>query len=263
MKLRQSFLQIAMIMLTGLMLGMSCAVVFAQPGVTGNPQTRFNEANAAYTKGDYAKAIGLYQQLLAERWQSGPLYYNLGNAYFKQGETGKAILYYEKAKRLIPGDADLKANLAHASGNANPGTPGWQTRLWEAIVFSCSLEQAWSATSVCLFLLAGILIVLILWPQGFAQLKPWPQAALAVTGCALMICLGIAVCTGIERSQPAAVAVQAGGEARFEPTAQAPLRFNLTEGSRVVIQEQRKGWSLVARRDGVKGWVQSSFLEKI
>lgn len=263
MRLRQASIQIAIIAFAGLLLCLNLTPGLAQTKGTGNPQPIFNSANAAYTRGAYPQAIELYQQLLGEGWQSGPLYYNLGNAYFKNGQTGKAVVYFEKAKRLIPGDADLKANLAHVTGSANSGTPRWQTRLWETVVFAFSLEQAWVYTSICLFILAGVLIGMILWPERLSDLKPWPQVALSLSSGALIAFLSIAVCTGMERSQPAAVAIREGGQARFEPTAQATLRFNLAEGVRVVIREQRNGWSLVERRDGIKGWVQDSYLERI
>jgi tetratricopeptide (TPR) repeat protein len=74
----------------------------------------FQKANQLFQDKDYAGAIQLYQQILTQGKESAPLYFNLGNAYFKDGDLGRAILYYLKAQRLDPSDDDIKANLDFA-----------------------------------------------------------------------------------------------------------------------------------------------------
>ena len=73
-----------------------------------------SEAARMYQEGDYAKAIELYNQILDSDRESAAVYYNLGNAYYKTGETAKAILNYERALLIQPGDKDAKYNLAMA-----------------------------------------------------------------------------------------------------------------------------------------------------
>ena len=68
------------------------------------------EADSAYINKEYAKAIEIYESML-QQGESGEVYYNLGNAYFKQDELGKAILNYERALLLQPGNSDINANL--------------------------------------------------------------------------------------------------------------------------------------------------------
>lgn len=79
-------------------------------------QTDINEINrramAAYQAGQYEEAIRNYQKLYDEGQVSGDLFYNMGNSYYHLGSLGRAILYYEKAMRLTPRDADLRANMA-------------------------------------------------------------------------------------------------------------------------------------------------------
>ena len=71
----------------------------------------WDAANTAYINSDYHRAIDAYRQLILRGHASDKLYYNLANAYFKVGRYGKAILYYNRALRLAPGDADIRYNL--------------------------------------------------------------------------------------------------------------------------------------------------------
>ena len=72
------------------------------------------EAAKMYQEGEYQKAIDLYNEMLSDDMESATIYYNLGNCYYKQGEVAKAILNYERALLLHPGDSDAKYNLAMA-----------------------------------------------------------------------------------------------------------------------------------------------------
>jgi tetratricopeptide (TPR) repeat protein len=75
---------------------------------------QFAQANKLYEAKEFDKAIQAYQSVLSQGVESSSLYYNLGNAYFKKGDLGYAILYYLKAKRLDPSDDDIAHNLAFA-----------------------------------------------------------------------------------------------------------------------------------------------------
>ena len=67
--------------------------------------------NEAYQAGDFAAAIDAYVAVLEAGFESADLHYNLGNAYFKAGDLGRAILAWERARVRAPGDADVEANL--------------------------------------------------------------------------------------------------------------------------------------------------------
>lgn len=74
----------------------------------------FQQANEYYKNKDYLKAIELYQQIEKSDIESAALYFNLGNAYFKNGDLGHAVLNYLKAKRIDPTDPDIRQNLEFA-----------------------------------------------------------------------------------------------------------------------------------------------------
>ncbi|MCQ2286563.1 MAG: tetratricopeptide repeat protein [Bacteroidales bacterium] len=70
------------------------------------------QANEAYQQKDYATSIDLYQQIVEAGNEGAILYYNLGNAYFKNDELAKAVLWYERARRLDPRNEDIQHNIA-------------------------------------------------------------------------------------------------------------------------------------------------------
>lgn len=84
------------------------------------------EADSAYMHDDYAEATRLYLQIANEEGTSSNLYYNLGNCYYRQKQLGRAILYYERALRLDPGNSDARANLEFVNSKITdePGDRG-------------------------------------------------------------------------------------------------------------------------------------------
>lgn len=74
----------------------------------------FERGNTFYESGNYDSAITLYQAVIDSGVESASLYFNLGNAYFKQGDLGNAVVNYLRAKRLAPADQDIENNLEFA-----------------------------------------------------------------------------------------------------------------------------------------------------
>ena len=79
-----------------------------------SPEQLWDRANTAYVNGDYHAAAEIYEGILAQGLSSVKLYYNLANAYFKEGQLGKSILFYRRALRLAPGSDDIRYNLSVA-----------------------------------------------------------------------------------------------------------------------------------------------------
>jgi len=100
-----------------LALGWPAAQLFGSTASTPviDHEETFFEANQAYKTERYPEALAGYGKLLDAGYRSGHMYYNLGNAHLRQGELGRAILAYERARILMPRDADLLFNLRYAS----------------------------------------------------------------------------------------------------------------------------------------------------
>ena len=72
--------------------------------------SRFVSGESSYKDKEYRKAIEQYEMIIKDGQESGQIYYNLANSYFKNGDYGKAVLNYERAKRLMPRDSDVDYN---------------------------------------------------------------------------------------------------------------------------------------------------------
>lgn len=81
---------------------------------TARADNTYAEANDAFTRGEYAVAVELYESLVSAGVVHEELYYNLGNAYYRSGWLGPAIYNYERALRLAPSFGDARYNLAVA-----------------------------------------------------------------------------------------------------------------------------------------------------
>lgn len=123
----------------------------------------FAEANKLYEQKDFAGAIRLYQGILDQGVESGALYFNMGNAYFKSGDLGRAVLYYSRAKRLSPDDRDIIDNLAFARRFSSVQMEGVQLNpihaFFVSIVDGYRLSLlAWVSSAIFVLLMALFVI---------------------------------------------------------------------------------------------------------
>lgn len=220
----------------------------------------FAQGNAAYRDGRYDEAVRKYEQAAESGRVSGALYYNLANSYYKEGKLGPAILNYERARRYIPRDSDLQANVRFAASKA-PSMENGEHTLWQKAVdkhleFYTINETLWILLVLGTTLAAVHLSSLYFaWPSGRRR---W---TLGILGAVCLIYLG-GFLIQFDRQASQAVAVSPT-VARFEPRNEATAHFDVHEGSRVRIRKSSDGWWKIERPDGKKGWVEKASIEKI
>jgi len=83
----------------------------------GRPESLFDQGNSSYQEGDFAAAEKYYRQVLQSGFENGSLYFNLGNACFKQKKLGEAIYYWEKARRKMPRDPEVREEAGSPAGS--------------------------------------------------------------------------------------------------------------------------------------------------
>jgi tetratricopeptide (TPR) repeat protein len=240
------------------LLGLAATAVAAGEG----PTALFFRANGLYGNEQYAAAAASYEQALAAGVESGPLHFNLGNAYYKTGDVGRAVLAYERARRLMPGDPDLRANLAFARDLAKdvasePPLP----QLAFPLAARASTDTLCAVAAALWWTVWSFLVLGVLVPAGE---RPARTAAI-VAGVAGLVVTASAAYEWWTVDHPTFAVVVARSEAtvRSEPTASGTALFVATPGTVLRVERTRETSSLVTSRDGRRGWVESATLAAI
>ena len=249
-----------------LIIGIICNFVvlaqtgFAQQGKDDDPTYIFYKGNALYEEAKYDEAINEFSKLPDRGLESGNIYYNIGNCYFKKGELGKAILNYERAKRMIPRDSDLKSNYKFAISRLEydiSEKSSWIKRITGLFNF-LSLNEITILLSSA-FVLAVIFFILRLFIVGLRKYT------LAVTVCLILAIMLLSIPL-VERStllDKEAVVITESSEAGFEPIENSTVHFTLYEGMKIQILQSKKEWVKIKRPDGKVGWVMGGDVERI
>ena len=226
-------------------------------------QDAFDAANAAYADGRYEEAAAGYEALLVEG-PNATLYYNLGNARFKQGELAQAILNYERALRLEPNNKDAQYNLAFAQSKItdNIVEQDFFLSAWARAIRNNLRERTWLIFSISLFILALVGILLFLLGR-----EPWlRKSAFHVAWIALLFSLiaGLNAYSLHQRDtlRNEAIITQGVVNAKSSPDRSGTDLFTVHEGTKVLIRETIGDWSNVSVGQNV-GWIRSSCLERI
>ena len=223
----------------------------------------FDAANAAYAEGRYDEAASIYEALLAET-PDAVLYYNLGNARFKQGELAQAILNYERALRLQPNNKDAQYNLAFAQSRItdNIVEQDFFLSVWVRTVRNQLRESTWTILSIGLFILAlaGLLLFLL-------AREPWlRKTAFHTAWIALLFSLiaGLNAVSLHKRDtlRNEAIITQGVVNAKSSPDRSGTDLFTIHEGTKVTIRETLGEWMNI-RVGGNEGWIKSQNLERI
>jgi tetratricopeptide (TPR) repeat protein len=179
-------------------------------------------------------------------WSSTALY-NLGNAYARAGKPGLAVLNYERASLLAPGDADIQANLALVRRSL--ALPTERGSPWRRAAGDLDpTAAAWIGLGGWLLLGAALL-------AGRLQAAPrWARRAALIGGGAL---LGVTVVNGITLWPRVheAIVIAASAPVRVSPAPMGDALFELTEAEAVRISGEHEGFVLVRTSGGRAGWV--------
>ncbi len=221
--------------------------------------------NALYEDGKYAQAARSYQQLVDRGYEDAALYYNLGNAYFKDGDLGRAILNYLRAERIAPRDADVRANLEFARLQRVDELDSQGASLAGATASALSkfttVELGVSALVLWILAAAGGLAIMF----GRPAWRSWTRPA-AMTA-AVLLALGLAAFGGrlyVDYGSDAAVIVAEEVEVASGPGAQYAAEFTLYAGAETELMEKRGSWAKIALPGrGMHGWVPIAAMEEV
>lgn len=215
------------------------------------PAATFNEGNKLYEQQKFAAAAGEYEKLIQSSNVSSAVYFNLGNAWFKSGQIGRAIAAYRKGRQLAPRDPDIHANLQFARNEANQKAA---ESLWQQWVHRFTLNEWTIAMTVCIWIFFSLLMVGQWRSELRKSVRLW-AASLGVLTILIGVCLLSATRDLFVRG-----AVVIGQEAvvRRGPFDESQSYFTLRDGSEVTVTETREKWVQVTDASRRTGWLPES-----
>ena len=243
------------------------ALCLAIPPAAAAQSAFFDEGNQRYQAGDFEGALDRYRRILDEGLESGELHYNIGNAHFRLGRLAPAILHYERARRLMPGDDDLLANLALARSMTIDDIPrrpefwlfrviGWWVGLLPRTALIWLVALAWVTT------IAGAAVVVL---RPAARPAAWARR-IALAAAALTLVFGVNLAVrelGIGAAEEAIVMAEEV-QVQSAPSDDPALRiFAVHAGTKVVLDRRSDEWAEIVLEDGAVGWMRASQLEPI
>ena len=243
--------------------------IFLTAAVALNAQSNgelWNKGNDDYSMGQYQSALENYLKIEESGYESYKLYYNIGNAYFKLDQIGKAILYYEKALKLDPSGADAQNNLQIArlyTLDKIDQVPEFVLATWTKGVRNLLSSNAWGYVSLALF--AVVLVLLLLFKFASTTGARKLSFVLACVVFLFSIC-ALLFSVSLKRnatSEDSAIVMVPVSNIKSAPNSTGNNLFILHEGSKVQILEQAGKWCRVEIADGRQGWMQMGDVEVI
>jgi hypothetical protein len=238
----------------------------ANTPLTASAATTKAEADSAYAAGRYQDAIKGYTVLL-KQGASADLYYNLGNAYYRSEDITHAVLNYERAYLLSPGDKDIRHNLQMARSKTidkiTPESEFFFVTWMRALVNFMGVDD-WAHTALIALALAIILALIYL----FADIV-WLRKLGFFGGALLLVVFVLSnVFAFVQRQElvhhRGAIIMGSAVNIKSTPAQNGTDLFILHEGTRVdIIDDQMQQWKQVRVADGKEGWVEAKQIEAI
>lgn len=224
------------------------------------------EADAAYRQGDYQKAITLYEKALTTG-PSAAAHHNIGNAYYRVDNVPMAILHYEKARKLAPGDERIQHSLDIARGKTIDKLPQPSEMFfvrWYRTLQSLATVQQWTVTSLVAFSVALLLFLAYLFLGNIVVRR------IAFYGSVSLILLFlVSVLFAWQRKSTlttpdSAVIMTPEATVKQSPETKAPAACVIHEGTCVEITDtEMHGWYGIRLSDGREGWIKATDIEMI
>jgi len=224
----------------------------------------WRRGNDAYLRGDHAAAIAAYQEIDRQGVVSSDLYFNLGDAYYRQGNLGRAIWAFERALAVDPEDDDARYNLAQArkagERRAHDKIEGAdRDPLWmRTVTWLGPGTETWLFVIVYLAFFLALAALRLGRGRGGEHTRALLGAAAAILGAAAL--LAGALLAGrayLDRVPfgvvlPDAVAVKEGADTNYRTS------FELHAGLRVRLLERDQDWLRIRLPNGLEGWVREA-----
>jgi tetratricopeptide (TPR) repeat protein len=226
----------------------------------------FKKGNDHYAKAQYKEAISSYQKLVDGGYQSVPVYFNLGNAYYKNGDIASALLYYEKAHKLSPGDDDIKLNLQLANlkttDKLDEAPEFFISKWWHSFILASSLGTL-AVLSVLSILAGSGTLILYRFTQSVGVKKASFYTAIALVFLGLSFIFIAGRQADYFESHQQAIVFSNSVTIKSAPTHTAKDLFVLHDGTKVEVLEHNNDWIKIRLVNGNEGWIGANDVRDI
>lgn len=224
------------------------------------------EADSAYIRNDYASAIQLYEELL-KQGEAAEIYYNLGNSYYKADNIAKAILNYERALLLNPGDGDIRFNLEMAQAKTVDKVKPMSELFfvsWFNDVKNSMGANEWAKYAIVSFILFILTVALFI----FGKQTILKKVSFAFSILFLIIVIFTNIFASKQKdsleNRTEAIVIAPSVTVKSTPNESGTDLFILHEGHKVSIKDNSmNAWKEIKLEDGNVGWVPTSVIEVI
>jgi tetratricopeptide (TPR) repeat protein len=221
----------------------------------------FEKGNQAYAKAQYQQAIQAYRQMLGGGNQSAVVYFNLGDAYYKLGDIPSALLYYEKAHKLSPGDEDINFNIRLANlkttDKIEAAPDFFITRWWHGFIMAFAVGKL--AVLSILFCVGGfMLLVLYLFANSVLLKRSSFYTGFVVIFLGLIFIFMANRQVNYFDNHHEAIIFSGSVTVKSSPDASAKPLFVVHEGTKVAIKHKNDSWIEVELPNGNAGWIAAS-----
>ena len=233
--------------------------------LSANAITKQN-ADDEYAKGNYQQAIKDYQDIL-KTGVSSEIYYNLGNAYYRTDNITQALLAYERALQLSPGDNDIRFNLQYARSKTidkiTPETEMFFVTWYNSLVNFTSVDRSANTAIVSIVMALLLILVFLFAPQMWARKSGFYGSAVFLLLFAFANLFAFQQKHELETKQ-GAIVIAPTVNVKKTPAASGTDVFVIHEGTRVDITDRgMKQWRGIKLADGREGWLKTSQIEEI
>ncbi|MCD6115686.1 hypothetical protein J7K93_01615 [bacterium] len=227
----------------------------------------FKRGNSFYTQGKIDSALVCYQKIVKSGYESGPLYFNIGNCYYKLNDIAHAILNYERTKRFMPRDEALSQNINIARlrvvDKINPMPEFFLVKIVKRVIFAVSVKIL-TITSIVFYIAASVFLIIIIITRRRSVKKICRYGV--VISVIVFSMSALCLFSRIQSEKHSREAVITADEVKVmsAPSAEEGVKiFSIHSGTVIKIESLRGDWAEIVLVDGKVGWMKRGDFEEV
>ncbi len=224
------------------------------------------QADNAYKANNYSEAAAQYEKILQQGIESHEVYYNLGCAYYRMDEIGKAIVNFERANRIKRNDKETQENLALAYSRTSDQIKEvpqlFIAQWWDSLTQWLS-PSTWYGVLLIMILLLAVAIVWFMLSCDVTVRRITLIASVIILVFTIITSACAISSSSQANSRKEAIIIMPHVSIKSAPQSDGIERFALHEGTKVVIEEYVDQWYHIRIADGNSGWIEASKIEII